>query len=114
MPITLAIDGHTLSGMQAYDLRQLPHPLVTAYTRRRSSGRSSGGHTGEPARTQTACAETALPWLPSITSLSGRGDKSWARPVTDPLATVRASGQHHGLRLLKVGGLMGFCLSPQT
>jgi hypothetical protein len=32
MPITLAIDGHTLSGMQAYDLRQLPTPCDCLYS----------------------------------------------------------------------------------
>lgn len=48
-----------------------------------------------PLRTQTARNETGLAWLPFITEL--RGGSSDARPVTDPLATVTASGNHHGL-----------------
>jgi hypothetical protein len=47
-------------------------------------------------------------------SFSGRGDKGRARPVTDPLATFGASGQHHGLRRLKVGGLMGLLSHHKT
>jgi len=49
----------------------------------------------EPARTQTARNETGLAWLPFIAELRGGG--SDARPVTDALATVTASGNHHGL-----------------
>ncbi|MFJ5216972.1 DNA cytosine methyltransferase [Streptomyces sp. NPDC088354] len=50
---------------------------------------------GDPLRTQTARNETGLAWLPFITEL--RGGSSDARPVTDALATVTASGNHHGL-----------------
>jgi DNA (cytosine-5)-methyltransferase 1 len=49
----------------------------------------------QPLRTQTARNETGLAWLPFITELRGGG--SDARPVSDPLATVTASGNHHGL-----------------
>ncbi|HLL33555.1 MAG TPA: DNA cytosine methyltransferase [Streptomyces sp.] len=49
----------------------------------------------EPLRTQTARAETALAWLPFIAEIRGGG--STARPVTEALATVCASGNHHGL-----------------
>lgn len=48
-----------------------------------------------PLRTQTARNETGLAWLPFITELRGGG--SDARPVSDPLATVTASGNHHYL-----------------
>jgi DNA (cytosine-5)-methyltransferase 1 len=48
-----------------------------------------------PLRTQTARNETGLAWLPFIAEL--RGGASDARPVTEALATVTASGNHHGL-----------------
>jgi DNA (cytosine-5)-methyltransferase 1 len=50
---------------------------------------------GDPLRTQTARNETGLAWLPFIAEL--RGGNSDARPVLDALATVTASGNHHGL-----------------
>ncbi len=52
----------------------------------------------QPIRTMTTRNETgiALP-LPFITPLRGGGDRERARPVTDPLTTVTASGNHHGL-----------------
>lgn len=50
---------------------------------------------GQPMRTQTARNETGLAWMPFIAEL--RGGSSDARPVSDPLATVTASGNHHGL-----------------
>ncbi len=54
-----------------------------------------------PQRTQTARNETALAQLPLpfLTPLRGGGDKDRARPVTDPLTTVCAAGNHHGLAL---------------
>jgi len=48
-----------------------------------------------PLRTQTARNETGLAWLPFVAELRGGG--SVARSVTDALATVCASGNHHGL-----------------
>jgi DNA (cytosine-5)-methyltransferase 1 len=48
-----------------------------------------------PLRTQTARNETGLAWLPFIAELRGGG--SDARAVSDALATVTASGNHHGL-----------------
>lgn len=48
-----------------------------------------------PLRTQTARNETGLAWLPFIAELRGGG--SDARSVADALATVTASGNHHGL-----------------
>ncbi|MFF1358722.1 DNA cytosine methyltransferase [Streptomyces sp. NPDC058297] len=49
----------------------------------------------DPLRTQTARNETGLAWLPFIAELRGGG--SVARSVTESLATVTASGNHHGL-----------------
>ena len=48
-----------------------------------------------PLRTQTARNETGLAWLPFVAELRGGG--SDARSVADALATVTASGNHHGL-----------------
>ncbi|WP_318201101.1 DNA cytosine methyltransferase [Streptomyces sp. SCL15-4] len=48
-----------------------------------------------PLRTQTARNETGLAWLPFIAELRGGG--SIARSATESLATVTASGNHHGL-----------------
>ncbi|WP_230536430.1 DNA cytosine methyltransferase [Streptomyces sp. OUCMDZ-3434] len=48
-----------------------------------------------PLRTMTTRNETGLAWLPFIAELRGGG--STARPVTESLATVTASGNHHGL-----------------
>lgn len=50
-----------------------------------------------PLRTMTTRNETGLAWLPFIAELRGGG--SVARPVTESLATVTASGNHHGLCL---------------
>ncbi|HEY5834953.1 DNA cytosine methyltransferase [Streptomyces sp.] len=49
----------------------------------------------DPLRTQTARNETGLAWLPFIAELRGGG--SVARSALDSLATVTASGNHHGL-----------------
>ncbi|MEV0993452.1 DNA cytosine methyltransferase [Nonomuraea sp. NPDC050202] len=48
-----------------------------------------------PLRTQTARNETGLAWLPFVAEL--RGGSSDARSVMQALATVTASGNHHGL-----------------
>lgn len=53
------------------------------------------GSANLPLRTQTARNETGLAWLPFIAELRGGG--SVARSVTESLATVTASGNHHGL-----------------
>lgn len=45
-----------------------------------------------PARTMTTRSETGLAFIAEL-----RGGGSKHRPVTDPLATVTASGNHHGL-----------------
>lgn len=48
--------------------------------------------TGKPARTQTTRNETGVAFIAEL-----RGGGSTARPVSDPLCTVTASGTHHGL-----------------
>ncbi|MFR9753919.1 DNA cytosine methyltransferase [Nocardia sp. 004] len=48
-----------------------------------------------PPRTQTTLNETAMTFLPFVAEL--RGGSSDARAVTETLATVTASGNHHGL-----------------
>lgn len=48
-----------------------------------------------PLRTMTTRNETGLAWLPFIAELRGGG--SVARSVAESLATVTASGNHHGL-----------------
>jgi DNA (cytosine-5)-methyltransferase 1 len=52
-----------------------------------------------PIRTQTTRNETGYATLPFITPLRGGGDKGRARAVTEPLTTVTAAGNHHGLAL---------------
>ena len=49
----------------------------------------------QPMRVQTTRNETGLAWLPFIAELRGGG--SVARSVSESLATVTASGNHHGL-----------------
>ncbi|MFF5265385.1 DNA cytosine methyltransferase [Actinomadura viridis] len=51
-----------------------------------------------PLRTQTARNETGVAMPPPfLAPLRGGGDKGNARPVHEPLTTVTASGNHHGL-----------------
>ncbi|MFC9966373.1 DNA cytosine methyltransferase [Nocardia ignorata] len=55
----------------------------------------------QPLRTQTTRNETAVAFLPFIAEM--RGGASDARAVIDPLATVTASGNHHGLVIPPTG-----------
>jgi DNA (cytosine-5)-methyltransferase 1 len=48
-------------------------------------------------RTQTARNETGFLSMPFMTELRGGGSHKVQRPVTEPLSTVTASGNHHGL-----------------
>ncbi|OMI34447.1 DNA cytosine methyltransferase [Streptomyces sparsogenes] len=57
-----------------------------------------------PLRTQTARNETGLAWLPFIAELRGGG--SVARSVSEALATVTASGNHHGLVTPNIPGFV--------
>lgn len=60
----------------------------------------SSGLDPMPTRTTRECDGVAtLPLPPFITPLRGGGDKENARSVSDPLTTVTASGNHHGLAL---------------
>jgi DNA (cytosine-5)-methyltransferase 1 len=54
-------------------------------------------HVGSPLRTRAARNETGLAMPPFLAPLRGGGDKENARPVTGPLSTITASGNHHGL-----------------
>lgn len=67
-------------------------PLLIPTEGRDGKVASSAAH---PLRTQTARNETGLAWLPFIAEL--RGGSSDARSVTEALAAVTASGNHHGL-----------------
>lgn len=55
------------------------------------------GSTADPWRTLTTRNETGMAMLPFITPLRGGGDRERARSVLDPLSTVTASGNHHGV-----------------
>jgi DNA (cytosine-5)-methyltransferase 1 len=69
----------------------------------------SAASVGQPLRTMTTRNETGLAYLTSSQPSNGsagsrppfiaelRGGSSDARPTSDPLATVTASGNHHGL-----------------
>lgn len=53
-----------------------------------------------PTRTTRECDGVATLPLPAfITPLRGGGDKENARPASEPLSTVTASGNHHGLAM---------------
>ncbi|MFD4795916.1 DNA cytosine methyltransferase [Streptomyces anulatus] len=71
--------------------RAVPPLLVPVEGRDGKEARSAN----DPLRTMTTRNETGLAWLPFIAELRGGG--SVARSVTDALATVTASGNHHGL-----------------
>ena len=75
------------------DALMVPPLLVPVEGRDGKEAASAHG----PLRTMTTRNETGLAWLPFIAELRGGG--SVARSVTDSLATVTASGNHHGLCL---------------
>ncbi|MEV8048260.1 DNA cytosine methyltransferase [Streptomyces griseoluteus] len=50
-----------------------------------------------PLRTQTARNETGLAWLPFMVTMRGGGDQLRGRSIGDPVGTVSANGNHHGL-----------------
>ncbi|MFC8886175.1 DNA cytosine methyltransferase [Streptomyces cinereoruber] len=51
----------------------------------------------EPLRTQTTRLETAVAYAPFVVPMRGGGDKEKARHISQPLHTVSAGGNHHGL-----------------
>ncbi|WP_433893063.1 DNA cytosine methyltransferase [Streptomyces sp. CA-111067] len=50
-----------------------------------------------PLRTQTARNETGLAWLPFMVTLRGGGNQLRGRSIHEPVGTVSANGNHHGL-----------------
>jgi DNA (cytosine-5)-methyltransferase 1 len=50
-----------------------------------------------PLRTQTARNETGLAWLPFMVTMRGGGDQLRGRSIEEPVGTVSANGNHHGL-----------------
>ena len=51
----------------------------------------------DPLRTQTARNETGLAWLPFMVTMRGGGDQLRGRSIGEPVGTVSANGNHHGL-----------------
>ncbi|MDQ1018891.1 Hint domain-containing protein [Streptomyces afghaniensis] len=82
------------------DALAVPPLLVPCDGREGKNARTIYG----PMQTQTARAEAGLAWLPFITEI--RGGSSDVRAITDPLATVCASGNHHGLAAVPMPGMM--------
>lgn len=70
-------------------------PMVVPTTAR--EGRRATGVVGEPLPTQTCRRELALAIPPFIALLRGGGCKITGQGIDRPLATVAASGFHHGL-----------------
>ncbi|MGW4222944.1 DNA cytosine methyltransferase [Streptomyces bauhiniae] len=73
------------------DALMVPPLMVPVEGRDGKDAASANG----PLRTMTTRNETGLAWLPFIAELRGGG--SVARSVGESLATVTASGNHHGL-----------------
>jgi DNA (cytosine-5)-methyltransferase 1 len=73
------------------DALMVPPLMVPVEGREGKSAASALG----PLRAMTTRNETGLAWLPFIAELRGGG--SVARSVSESLATVTASGNHHGL-----------------
>jgi DNA (cytosine-5)-methyltransferase 1 len=73
------------------DALMVPPLMVPVEGRDGKDAASANG----PLRTMTTRNETGLAWLPFIAELRGGG--SIARSAMDALATVTASGNHHGL-----------------
>ncbi len=65
---------------------------------------------GEPMRTQTTRAELGLAVLPFITELYGTARDG--RPVSDPLGTVTALGDHHYLAVTRTAGCAAWSTRP--
>jgi DNA (cytosine-5)-methyltransferase 1 len=55
------------------------------------------GTANNPLRTQTARNETGLAWLPFMVTMRGGGDQLRGRSIGEPVGTVSANGNHHGL-----------------
>ena len=83
-PLTVEAGGHTYD---AADPRHPRHGDPSSYYR--------AWPADDPLRTMTTRLETGLAPMPFIAELRGGG--STARSTGDPLATVTAAGNHHGL-----------------
>ncbi|MEU7164269.1 DNA cytosine methyltransferase [Streptomyces morookaense] len=94
-PLAAATVDRIRAGLAKYPAPQAPALLVPVEGR---DGKQATPATA-PLRTQTARNETGLAWLPYLIPLRGGGDKERARPVTEALTTVTASGNHHGLAI---------------
>ncbi|PWV82447.1 DNA (cytosine-5)-methyltransferase 1 [Prauserella marina] len=70
-------------------------PLVVPVAKR--AGVDTATTTGQPLRTQTCRRETALVIPPFLSLLRGGGSKTAAYPLTGPMPTVSAQGNHHAL-----------------
>lgn len=100
--------GNPNSYYRAWSVRE---PLRTLHTIESKAlavpveGRAGTGRCGvvsDPLRSQTTRLETGLATPAFVAELKGGG--STARPVSDPLATVTAGGNHHGLVTSYYGG----------
>ncbi|KUH38410.1 MULTISPECIES: DNA cytosine methyltransferase [Streptomyces] len=107
-PITLEAAGHTFERRPGVRTWPVDAPLTAQTTTMTKAlavppllvpveGRDgkSAAPAHAPLRAMTTRNETGLAWLPFIAELRGGG--SVARPVSESLATVTASGNHHGL-----------------
>jgi DNA (cytosine-5)-methyltransferase 1 len=107
-PITLEAAGHTFErrpGVRTWPVdapltaqtttatKALAVPPLMVPVEGRDGKCAATAHS--PLRAMTTRNETGLAWLPFIAELRGGG--SIARPVSESLATVTASGNHHGL-----------------
>ncbi|MEU7032684.1 DNA cytosine methyltransferase [Streptomyces sp. NPDC046237] len=107
-PITLEAAGHTFERRPGVRTWPVDAPLTAQTTTMTKAlavpplmvpvegrdGKDAVSAHG-PLRTMTTRNETGLAWLPFIAELRGGG--SIARSVSESLATVTASGNHHGL-----------------
>jgi DNA (cytosine-5)-methyltransferase 1 len=107
-PITLEAAGNTFERRPGVRTWPVDAPLTTQTTTMTKAlavpplmvpveGRDgkSAASAHSPLRAMTTRNETGLAWLPFIAELRGGG--SIARSVSEALATVTASGNHHGL-----------------
>ncbi|MFD5245689.1 DNA cytosine methyltransferase [Amycolatopsis sp. NPDC058340] len=70
-------------------------PLLVPVAKR--AGVNMASTVEEPMRTQTTRREVAMVMPPFISLMRGGGSKQTAYPVTGPIPTVSAQGNHHGL-----------------
>ncbi|MGI8333437.1 DNA cytosine methyltransferase [Actinomadura scrupuli] len=112
IPITVEAAGHTFERRPGVRTRSITDPVTTQTTTATKAlavpplmvpvegrpGKTATAAT-DPMRTQTARNETGMAYLPFVVPMRGGGDKEKARDVVQPLHTVTAGGNHHGLAL---------------